>query len=356
MINLWPFNKGSKSALGVDMGTSALRVVELAQHGQQEKLENYAKVSFPVKRTGAPPTSNSRGFSLSTKRVAELLREVLDEAKVESNRVSFSLPDFSTLFTTMTIPSMKPDEVPQAVNFEARQRVPLPISEVTLDWIVIGGDYAPRSKSSLEILLVVVPNRVIDRYVHIAELADLKLVGMEAEVFGLQRAFLRDKGGTLGLIDIGLQSTTISIVDDGLLKTSHSFDLGGGGLTHTMVKRLGMSQSEVDVFKENKGLEGDGRSRELLDPFLDKMIAEIRSVTDIFYNNKGRDVSKFFLAGGTAGMPGLAEHFQSRIGKEVEVGFPFEGMVYPPILEDELIKIAPEFAIATGVALKGIKE
>lgn len=349
---MWPFGKGSKRALGVDVGTSGIRVVELAEHGEQEKLENYAKVSFPLERVRS--SSSAQGHSLSTRRIADLLRGLLDNARVETGRVNFSLPDFSTLFTTFTIPSMKPDEVPQAVRFEARQRIPLPVSEVTLDWVVIGGDYAPRSNEILEILLVVVPNRVIDHYVQIADLAGLKMMGVEAEVFSLQRAFLREQKGTFGLVDIGLQSTTVSIVDDDLLKTSHSFDIGAGRVTSGLVKSAGLSQKEADVFKKNKGLMDD--SNEVISPVLDQMISEIDKVVDRFYERKGKDVSRYFLAGGMAGMPGLKDYFEKRIKREVEIGFPFEGMVYPPVLEEELKKIAPEFAIATGIALKGIEE
>ena len=354
MINLGPFGRRDKSVIGVDIGTSAIRLVELSRHGQQEKLENYAKMSFPIRERRGSTVSMDDRFFFSTKRMADMLKELINDSRVESSSVNFSLPDFSTLFTTFTIPSMKRDEVPQAVRFEARQRVPLPISEVTLDWIVVGGEYAPRSTDPLEVLLVVVPNRVIDRYVKIADLCGLKLDGLEAEVFALQRALLRGMIGTFGLIDIGLQSTTVSIVDNDTLRTSYSFDLGGGDLTHRVVKGMSLSERDASVIKQNRGL--DGPMIELLGPTIDKMVKEIRKVTDRFYEQKGRDVSRYYLAGATATMPGLTEYLREKLGKDVVISLPFEGMVYPPIIEDDLIRISPEFTIATGIALKGITE
>jgi len=354
-MKIWPFGKQKRGALGIDIGTSAIRVVELSRHGDQERLENYAQLSLPLRAPRYFGQSRKGKLLFSTSNLAEMLARLLAEAKIESNNACFSIPDFSTLFTTFSLPSMKKEEVPQAVRFEARQRVPLPISEVTLDWLRIGGDYAPRSKEQIEILMVVVPNRIIDRYTRIAELCNLSLAGVEAEVFALQRALLRGQRDTVGLIDIGAQSTTISVIDDASLKISHSFDIAGNDLTQRVVDGFDLSYKEAKVIKENQGLlGGEIDIRSVLFPVLDSMLLEIKRTGDRFYNQRGKEIKKYIIAGATASLPGLDQYFSNELEAEVEIAFPFRDMVYPPLLEEELKKIGPAFSIATGMAVKGL--
>lgn len=348
------FKKGPDSVLGVDVGTASIRAVELSQHGQQEKLENYVRITPPAREPRFLGGAGKGKLLFSDQRIAEMLKKSLLEAGIESERAYFSIPDFSTFFTTFSLPPMKKEEVEDAVRFEARQRVPMPIREVTLDWVLIKGEYSPRAKERLEILLVVVPNRVIDRYTNIAELADLQLKGVEAEVFAIQRAVARDERNTVGLIDIGVQSTTVSIIDEGILKNSYSFDIAGHDLTYRITKTMNLSFEKAEIMKENKGVLSQ-EVKKALDPVLGDIIEEIRKASDSFYGERGGKVTKFIIAGGTAAMPGLEKYFIKELGSDIEISFPFQGMVYPSILEKELLKISPGFTIATGVALKGLK-
>ncbi len=347
------FKKEPDSVLGVDVGTSSIRAVELSRHGQQEKLENYVKVTPPAAEPRFLGGASKGKLLLSDQRIAEMLKKSLLEAGVESEQAYFSIPDFSTFFTTFSLPSMKKEEIKDAVRFEARQRVPMPIREVTLDWVLIKGNFFPRSKERLEILLVVVPNRVIDRYTSIAELAGLKLKGVEAEVFAIQRAAARDEKDTMGLIDIGVQSTTVSIVDEGTLKTSYSFDIAGHDLTHRISKMMDLSFERAEVIKENKGLLNP-ETKKTLEPILRDMTDEIRRASDGFYRERGKQATRFIMAGATAAMPGLKEYLTQELSSDIEISFPFRGMVYPSILEKELLKIGPGFTIAAGMAIKGL--
>lgn len=352
-MNIWPFGAGKKPVLGIDIGTSAIRLVELSTHGGQEKLENYARFSLPVRRPRYFGEAKKGELVFSTKQLGQMVRRLLREAKTEGKKASFSIPDFSTLFTTFPLPAVKRDEASEAVRFEARQRVPLPVSEVTLDWLKIGGEYAPRSKEGIEVLLVVVPNRVIDKYTRISEFCGLDLYGVEAEVFGLQRALVREGKGVVGVVDIGAQSTTASVIDNGVLKISHSFDLAGNNLTARVKERLGLSYKKAEVVKENKGLL-DEEIKRVLTPLLNEMAGEIEKTADRFYNRKGKEVRKWILAGASAALPGLKKHWAEKLGQEVEIARPFQGLAYPAILEREVKKISPGFAIATGMAIKSL--
>ena len=236
-MKIWPFGKQKRGALGIDIGTSAIRVVELSRHGDQERLENYAQLSLPLRAPRYFGQSRKGKLLFSTSNLAEMLARLLAEAKIESNNACFSIPDFSSFFTTFKVPVTDEAELPEAVKIQSQQYIPLPLSEITLDWQLIKKNISDKKISSVEVLLVAVPNQIIHQYQEIARLAFLDLKNLEAEVFGLIRTLVRNEDPAV-IIDIGQESTTCSIVDKKILKVSHSFDLGSGKLVNALMKGL----------------------------------------------------------------------------------------------------------------------
>ena len=126
----------SKRCLGIDIGASSIKVVELSSFGRKKKLENYAEFRLPFQD---PPLSlfHRKELVLLSDETSEILECLFKKAKIKKKKVALSLPDFSTFFTTFDLPPMTKAEIPQAVEFEARHHIPLPLSEVTFDWQVI---------------------------------------------------------------------------------------------------------------------------------------------------------------------------------------------------------------------------
>lgn len=345
-----------KSCLGIDIGTSAIKIVNLSKVGQRIKLENYGETSALVFYEKPYRTFKESTLLLSTTEIAKAIEAILIEAKIEAKSAVFSIPDFSSFFTNFELPPMTKKELPEAIRFEAPQHIPLPISEVTIDWQVIGGELADRKGTKLKILLVAVPNSVIDQYREIARKAKLELRDLEAEVFGLSRIAIKEQKETIGLIDIGAQSTTISIIDQGLLKMSHSFDIAGNELTSTLSKGLNLDLKEAEELKRKSGLREKGeRVSQILSPLIDSILAEVEKTFQNFYQAEKKEVKKIILAGGSALIPGLREYFNSFFKKETEIIDPFANISYPPILEPVLKEIGPSYAIAVGAALRGLE-
>ncbi len=353
---IWPFTSQTKNYLGIDIGTSAVRVVELSKYGEQEKLENYSHLATPFYRSTPLRTVRKGSLVFESKRLAEMVTTTLSQARIESKKAVFSIPDFSTLFTTLTLPPMAEEEIAQAVRFEARRHVPLPLSEVTLDWLISKGVPSVERRDELEVLLVVVPNRIIDQYMEVSELCGLEMLALEAEVFSLQRALIRGKKETACLIDIGAQSTTCNIVDKGVLRISHSFDVAGNDLTERIVQAFNVDYKAAEILKHNQGLFGGEQDiAEILRPLLGVMIDEIKKIVDIFYEKEGKEVQSYIISGGSGSLPGLKEYFTASLRGNISVGFPFKNMVYPPIIEKKLKEISPGFSIAVGAALKSLE-
>ncbi len=368
---LWtPLKLIPKTSLGIDIGTSSIKIVELSKSRERERLKNYGEIEASVLYQKPFRTFEKNTLLFSSRDVAKAIKAIIEEAGMKTRQAVFSIPDFSSFFTTFDLPSMAKEELSQAVTYEARRHIPLPLGEVTIDWEVIEGQLSDQKKSSLKVLLVAVPNEVINQYREIAKFSELELFALEAEVFGLVRSLVsEDEKRVIFLVDIGAQSTTCSIIEKKVLKKSHSFNASGNELTEQVAKSLSVGYKTAKDLKEKYGLENiplprahlpvssESKSiREILLPLIDIILREIENVASNLYQIEGKEVQKFIIAGGTALIPGLPEYFQDYLKKEVEVADPFAKIFYPPILEKTIKKMGPAYAIAVGMAQRGLEQ
>jgi len=356
-----PFEIFSKKSLGIDVGTSSVKIVELSRWGETRKLENYGEIAASVFYQRSFRTFEKSTLLLSSQDISRAIKAVMEEAKIKPHRAVFSIPDFSSFFTSFELPPMTEKELPQAVRYEARHYVPLPLAEVTLDWQVIGGNVSGQKKTKLKILLITVPKEVVNQYRKIAEISRLKPFALEAEAFGFSRSLIMpEEKRTILLVDIGAQSTTCSIVDKGVFRMSYSFDMSGNEWTEVISKGLGVDYKTAESLKEKYGISAvqnaEGPSvRQILLPLVDVILREIKKISQDFYQTEGKEAQKIIIAGGSSLLPGLKEYFQNYFKKEVEIADPFSNIFYPPILEKTLKKMGASYSIAVGTALRGLE-
>lgn len=361
----------SKRFLGIDIGTSYVKVVEINKSGRLKKLENYGQVSSAVFQRRPFRTSDKSTLRLSNQEIAQAIMSIIDEAEIKTRQAIFSIPDFSSFFTSFDLPPMTKEELPEAVSYEARQHIPLPLAEVVLDWQIIKSKPVEDKKTSFRILLVAVPNDVVSQYQEIARLSQLEMVALEAEVFSLMRALTKksnnnkkaNKGITVpvSIVDIGAKTTTCTVVDEDVIKTSHSFDMSGNDLTAALAKEFEMNFEEADKIKKQYGIrpeagEDSQAVRGILLPLIEVIAKEIKEVIDNFYRQEKKEVKKIIIAGGTVLLPGLKEYFSEYFaGKEIEIANPFSDIAHPTVLKETLAEMGPSFSIATGAALRGLQ-
>ncbi|PIP23794.1 MAG: hypothetical protein COX90_01985 [Candidatus Nealsonbacteria bacterium CG_4_10_14_0_2_um_filter_38_17] len=357
MLNFFPFKVFPKNSLGVDIGTSSVKIAELSKSGSRIKLEGYGELKAPAFYEGAFRTFEKSTLLLSSSDVAKAIMAIIDEAKMRSKAATFSIPDFSSFFTTFELPQMSESELPQAVRFEARQHIPLPLGEVILDWQIIKGKLKDAKSERLRILLVAVPNEVIYQYQEIATLSGLKFRYLEAEAFGLVRSLVHQDDSKLRIIiDVGAQSTTISVVDSRILQTSYSLDISGNELTRVLAKGLNIDFKEAEKLKENEGLKSSEKKvAETLSPLVDLIIVETEKIAQNCKESEGRNVEEIILAGGSANMPGLKDQFFFRLKRNIVIADPISPLFYPPVLEKTIKRMGPSFAVAVGMAERGLE-
>jgi len=340
-----------KKVLGIDIGTSSVKIVEISRWGQGKTLENYGEIKSSSLYNEPFRSVEKKSYLLSNYFISRAIRAVLDEAKIKTKAAVFSVPDFLTFCTSFELPPMEPKEVDQAVYYNASQYIPLPITETTLDYQLVGGIPGDK-KSSLKIFLVAIPNKVIEDYRNIARLAGIELFAVEAEALGLTRAMVRKTNSCACIVDVGVQSTTINIIDNKKLKKSFSLDFAGSQLTYGISTALGLGHVEAEELKNKEGLTSSKEEvSKTLYLLVDRLVIEIKRLLAEFSLQEGKEPEIIYLTGGTSGLPGLKEYFSEVLKKKVETPNCFSEFLYPPILGETLQKLAPEFSVATGVAL-----
>lgn len=337
----------SKKIIGIDIGVGSIKIVELSGSKKNKKLLNYAELKTDAVSGGQKIPSSQ----LSNNDAANVIRAMLQEAKIKTKEVIFSIPDFSTFFTSFDIPQMTPEEIPGAVQYSASQFVTLPMSEITLDWQVM--QKAPNDKSSqIKVFLVAVPNKLVSDYQAIAKLAGLDLYALEAEVFGITRALIKDNKKTICLIDMGAETSTINIVDGGYLRKSYSFVFSSNKLTNSISSLLKLDKNRAEELKIKDGLlSKDSNVVSTISSALDPLVMEMRAVIDEFKQKENKVIEEIYLTGGSANLPGLKEYVKGKLGKEPFIPNCFIDIDCPAGLQKNIVEMAPRFSAAVGVAL-----
>lgn len=359
------FDFGSKKFLGIDVGSSCLKIIELRKKGRNFQLENYGEAETTFFKKKSFKIFKKETFLLSSRNVAQAIQSVCREAEIKTREVNFAIPDFHSFFTSFEMPVMSKEELAQAIRYEVRPYVPLPFSEITLDWVVTEGEVG---KTPLKILAVVIPNDIISQYQEIAAIAKLKIKFLEPEVFALARSLAgkEKKDGKekklIGLVDIGAYSTSCSVLEGGVLKTSHSFNLAGNELTERLAKSLDIDYNEAEELKRKRGLvlnkdkEGSQKDvRKSLLPIVGSISEEIKKIFRDFFQKEGKEIEEIILAGGLSLLPGLKEYLSVELKKKITIADPFSGISYPSVLSQILKKRGPSYAVAVGLALKGLE-
>jgi len=345
---------GAQSYLGVDIGTTSIKIVEIAQDKKRPKLKNYGILETYGHLERLNNAIQTSSLKIMEKEAAGLLKMLLKQSKIKSLDVLASIPSFSAFITLLEIPEMSEIDTAKTIPFQISQHIPLPASEVNIDWFKVG-QKEEEGVVKQQILLVSVPNIVVQRYQTIFKSAGLKLKILEVETLGLARSLVAGDSAPTLLVDIGGRSTNIAIVENGSIKYNTHSDFAGGSLTYAISSGLNINIRRAEELKKQKGILGVGPEFELstlIFPFLDAIISEAERLRTIFERNQGMEVKQIVLAGGGANLLGIEKYFEERTGLETVIGNSFSRIVYPSRIEPMIKELGPGFAVAIGLGIK----
>lgn len=339
--------------VGVDIALHSTKVVQLRYESERAILETYGELLSEGYLKGGG------GFGSGILRhtdadAAALLKDVLRESNITAKDAVFSVPAPSSFITTVTFPNISDEEINQAVPFEARKYVPIPISEIALDWEILDRD---EEKKSVSVLLVAVPKEVIEKFKRIAELAGLTPRALEVESFSIIRSLIGQDPTPTAIINLGHQSTTLALVDKRRLRISHNFDRGSQELTRALERGLSVSRDRAEAIKMEVGLSERIEEREITSvmiPLMETLFTEIERLIAVYNRKAPRKIQKANLTGGGSNLKGIVDYASNKLGIEVVRGNPFARVVTPAFLQPALSEIGPSFSVAVGLALHEI--
>jgi len=342
--------------LGIDIGTASIKAVELTKSKKGIRLVNYGilEASGHLERINdALQTSN---LELMDSETASTLIALLKGMKTQTKDVALSLPAFSAFTSLLELPDMSPEETTQAMNYQAKALVPMPLDQVTIDWLKIGKFKNPHGNFVQKVVLIAVPTKQIRKYQHICQQAGLNLKALELETVSMSRALTEGDSSLTLIVDIGARSSAFAIAKNGFLIHSAQADFAGTSLTHALAKGLGINVSRAEDLKRQKGLMGTGGEYEvstLMLPYLDVIISEAKRVIETHERTAQEKVGRVVLSGGSANLLGIEKYVSEKLKIPAVKADPFGTKVgYPEIATPVLKIVAPSLSVAIGLGTR----
>jgi len=346
------FGQKSPPLIGLDISTSGVRLVELADAGKGElRLERHAAEPLP---RGAVVDGNIENIDA----VSDAVRRVVQKSGTRIRHVALGMPPAAVITKKIILPAgLQEDQLEVQVESEASQYIPFALDEVSLDFDVIGP--AANSPEDMDVMLAAARREKVEDRVAVAEAAGLTATVMDIESYAaraaLQRLLDPDKARDriVALFQIGAQATHVSMLQNGETVYEREQPFGGTQLTQDIVRAYGMSFEEAETRKKAGDLPDNFRT-DLLGPYLDNAALEITRAIQFFYTSTPYTrIDQILLAGGTAQLPGLPEIIAGRTRIATAVVAPFYGMqMGPHVREQQLRTEAPGFLVACGLALR----
>ena len=349
------FSKKEKSVLGVDIGSSSLKVVQLREENGKAVLETYGELALGPYAGG----DVGQATNLSQEQIAETLKDLLREAKVTTTNCGVSIPFSKSLLSLIELPYRKDQkEQKTVVELEARKYIPVPMSEVQLDWFVVPR-IGPKEKESeqrtVDVLIVAVNNDELAQLQNIIKSAGLSSSFYEIEIFSTIRATVDEPVKPVMVIDIGAASTKMYIVEHGIVASSHSINVGSQDITRAISVSSGVSISRAEAVKKEEGME-NSKMHGSLELVFSRIFSEARRVLMQYETSHRKSVISIVLTGGGGVTKSLGVYAKNIFSIAAQVADPFAKTEAPAFMRPILEEIGPEFAVAVGLALRKLEE
>ncbi|MEK7088511.1 MAG: type IV pilus assembly protein PilM [Patescibacteria group bacterium] len=357
---------GGDSAVGIDIGSSAIKVVEIKKRGSKAVLETYGTIALG----SYADIDIGRVTNLPIDKVVEALKEVLKQSGVTTISSAFSIPVQSSLIFTISLPSqVKESEISSIIPTEARKYIPLPITEVSLDYFILpkkefsfeeanNPDLPSILPENTEVLVVAIQNDAVSKYRSIVSQCSLEASFFEIEIFSSIRANFEHELSLVLLMDFGASSTKLSLVEFGMVKNHHTINRGGADISSSISKSLDIPFPKAEEMKKEFGLFENPIEKSLADIIkihVDYIFSETNNVLLGYEKKYDRTISKVIFTGGGSLLKGLKEVASNNFRAEIEIGHPFSKVGAPEFLGKVLETTGPEFAVALGLALRKLQ-
>lgn len=337
-------------SVGLDIGTRAIKAVELARDGNGFALRSAGAVGF-----NGPAIDANLADEKAIADLANVIKKLLKDAKINSRDVSIALPETQVFTRVMQFPLLNESEIASAVKWEAEEYIPIPIKDAVIEHQIINR-IENGNPPQVHVLLVAALKTLVERYMEVCQKAGLNVVGVETELLAMARSLAPENKSAL-VVDFGAHSTDIAITKNAQLYFSRSIPTAGDAFTRAVAQALGVTLQQAEEYKRTYGLSEsqlEGKVGRSLSPIIKVVAGEIKKAIHYYQLNiKGETPVVVIISGGSAGLPGVAPMLTSLLGIEVTIGTPFAKIKVDPEAARGLANYAPLYSVAAGLAMRG---
>ncbi len=345
----------SKQVIGLDIGASSIKVIQLAQSKKGTELKTFGVLPLA-------PEVIVDGAIMDAEVVVDTIKQAVKEFKAKGKYAAISVAGHSVIVKKIIVADMSRQELEGAIETEAQQYIPFDIEDVNVDFQILESNESLES-GEMAILLVAVKKEKVEEHIQLIREASLDPIVVDVDAFALENAYELnyelEPDLVVGLVDIGASTMNINILQDGVSSFVRDISIGGDQYTEAIQKEFNVSFDVAERLKRGQLVEDISQDDVLaiVNTVSDDIAVEIQRSFD-FFRASTMDVAvdKLYLAGGCSLFGGIDRFFEEKLGVQVEIFNPFRNIKVPRRFDKDYIEsIAPQAAVAVGLALRRLE-
>jgi type IV pilus assembly protein PilM len=347
------FNK-AKAIVGLDIGSSAVKAVELKLTGKSYRVTAFGSEAVP-------PDSIVDGAIIDGTAVADAIRRLFDGNAFKSKDVAASLSGNAVIVKKINLPVMTEAELAESIYWEAEQYIPFDIQDVNLDYQILNPGTSAEANGTMEVLLVAAKKDKIADYTGVISQAGRVPVVLDVDAFALQNAYelnyLPEAGMVVVLLNAGASSININIMSGDQSLFTRDISIGGNAYTEAVQKELSLPFDNAEQLKKGQDVDGMKFTDAIpvLHAMTENVLLEIQKTFDFFKATASSDrIDRVLLSGGASRVDGFSDALAERFGAPVEAFDPFKKIAFTPDKPGltDAAHFMPTAAVAVGLALR----
>ncbi|MEK7599459.1 MAG: type IV pilus assembly protein PilM [Patescibacteria group bacterium] len=330
---------------GLDIGTTAVRLVQLRGAPGQKSLVKYAYVPLDNKLS----LSEAKG---DQQKLAQIIKELVSQAGVSTRGVAVGIPSSRVFTTVADVERLPAHELAKSIRYQADSLIPTPLAESKMDWALIGD--SPADKTKQEILLTSVPNKFVEDRLDMLESIGLNVVAFEPDNLAMARALAMNDASAQLLLDVGRRTTDLVVVLNGVPHLTRSIPTGVEAIVRAATQNLSIDEKQAEQFVFKFGLSKDkleGQVFHAINGTVDLLTGEIEKSIKFFQTRYiGSKISRIIVTGGASVIPEFPLYLANKFTLDVEIGNAWRNVGFSRDRQNELLAISNQFGVAVGLA------
>lgn len=331
---------------GLDIGTTALRLVQLHGTGPIKTLARYGLMPLDPKLAQSDARADQQ-------KLAQNIKDFIAQSGVSTRNVAVGLPSNKVFTTVVDIDRLAPDELAKTIQYQADALIPTPLAESKIDWALLGD--SPKDRTKVEILLSSVPNEFIEKRLDLLESIGLNVIAFEPDTMAMSRAIIpADQLAAQMVLDVGSKSTDLVISMNGGARLTRAIPTGTESFIRAAVQNLNIDEKQAEQFVFKFGLSKDKLEGQIYNAVIgtvDVLVGDIEKSIKFFQTRyTGVKLERIIVTGGASTLPEFPLYIANKFGIAVEIGNAWRNVAFPQDKQNELLSVSSHFAVAAGLA------